>query len=121
MKNAAQVPTLNAGELSEAVFKAEYVAHSQPCVIKGAVNHWAALKKWRDKAYLQRLSGQRGTYIYESEYFITLKRIKHHEKPTTFAEALERLHGSNVSPAIVTTDMFPELLPDVGELPFLGR
>ena len=120
MKHAAEVPTLNAGELTEAAFKAEYVAHSRPCVIKGAVSHWAALKKWRDKAYLKRLSGQRGTFIYESEYHITLKRIKHYEKPTSFAEALERLHASDVSRAIVPTDMFPELSPDLGGVPFLG-
>ena len=58
MASATPVPVLRAGELSERDFKDTYVANSRPCVIKGAVSHWPATAKWRDREYLKRICGR---------------------------------------------------------------
>src|SRR5471030_1934957 len=89
MKNSAAVPVLDADELSEGVFNGEYVANSQPCVIRGAVKHWAALKKWRDKEYLKRRSGRHDVSLFLSEMHVTKKRMMGQERAVTFAEAID--------------------------------
>lgn len=51
IENAAPVPTLHANTLSEKEFKAEWVDKNKACLIKGAVKHWPAVQKWRNKDY----------------------------------------------------------------------
>jgi len=121
MKNAAAVPDVNAGAITEAVFKAEYVANSRPCIIRGAVKHWPALKKWRDKEYLKRRSGRRGVYLYQSENHITGKRLLPRQKAVTFADAVDYLHSEHTKIGIVPTETLAEFLSDLGDIAVLGK
>ena len=59
MAAATPVPVLQANALSEREFKGAYVANSRPCLIKGAVSHWPAIRKWHDREYLKRICGSR--------------------------------------------------------------
>ena len=121
MKSASAVPELYARDLSEEVFNREYVATSRPCVIRGAVKHWAALDKWRDKEYLKSRSGHHPTSLFLCELHCTNKRIAGRERAVTFAEAIEHLHSEQTERGIVGFPIPAELLPDLGSFSFLGK
>ncbi|HWY62284.1 MAG TPA: cupin-like domain-containing protein [Rhizomicrobium sp.] len=121
MADAAAVPVLDAATLSEAVFQNDYVAQSRPCVIRGAVKHWPASKKWRDREYLKARSGHHEIFLYENEYHVQAKRMTAGKREINFAEAIDRLHSDATRLAIVTTALPTELLSDLGGFPFLTK
>jgi hypothetical protein len=121
MKDAMPVKELPADQLSEQTFINEYVANSQPCLIRRAVKHWPAIMKWRDKDYLKRSAGHHGVDLFLSEYHITLKRVMPNKRVVTFAEAVDVFHSENIERAIVATEIMTEFLPDLGGLPFLSK
>src|SRR5580658_5952692 len=45
------VPVLQAEALTEEVFREEWVSKNRPCLVKGAVKHWPAVEKCKDKDY----------------------------------------------------------------------
>ncbi|MBX7200420.1 MAG: cupin-like domain-containing protein [Rhodospirillaceae bacterium] len=121
MKTASAVPELDPRTLSEDVFHRDYVANSRPCVIRGAVKHWSALEKWRDKEYLKSRSGQHPVSLFLCELHVTKKRIAGNERVTTFGDAIERLHSAQTERGIVGFPVPPEILSDVGDVSFLGQ
>jgi hypothetical protein len=121
MKDAAPVAVLEAETLSESVFLSDYVAQSRPCVIRGAVRHWAASRKWRDREYLKARSGHHDVFLYENEYHVSVKRMTAGKKEVSFAEAIDQLHSDQTKLAIVTTALPKELLSDLGGFPFLTK
>ena len=72
MAAAAPVAVLQASALTEQAFKSEYVAGSRPCVIKGAVSHWPALRKWRDRDYLKQVCGRQPVPFWPHEKWLAL-------------------------------------------------
>ncbi len=121
MRTAAGVPELDARTLSEEVFNRDYVAHSRPCVIRGAVKHWAALEKWRDKEYLKRRSGQHPVSLFLCELHVTKRRIAGRERALSFAEAIECLHAEQTERAILGFPIPPEIMSDIGDFSFLTK
>ncbi len=121
MKGASPVPVLHAEDLSEKIFITDYVANSRPCVIKGAVRHWAALEKWRNKDYLKSRSGHHDVYYYPYEYHISAQKMESGRTIISFAEAIDRLHSEDTKVAIVATAAPSELLSDLGRVSFLSR
>jgi hypothetical protein len=108
-------------ELSEVVFNDEYVAHSQPCVIRGAVKHWPALKKWRDKEYLKLRSGHYDVNLFVSELHVTNRRMQGNQRAATFADAIDYLHSEQTERGLVVTGILTEFLADLGDVPFVSR
>ena len=121
MKNASPIPELDARHLSEDVFNRDYVANSRPCVIRGAVKHWVALEKWRDKEYLKRRSGRHPVCLFRCELHVTKKRLAGHERNITFAEAIDYLDAEQTERGIVAFPLPPEILSDVGDFSFLRK
>ena len=121
MQYASPVPVLSADELPENVFIGEYVSNSRPCVIKGAVRHWAAIEKWRNKDYLKTRAGHHDVYFYPYEYHISAKRMEAGRTTMSFAEAIDRLHSEETKVAIVATAAPSELLSDLGRVSFLSK
>lgn len=121
MKTATPVPVLQVTELPASIFVRDYVVPSKPCVIKGAVKHWAALRKWRDKDYLKERSGHHNVFLYSSEYRIQAPVMQATEKSMRFAEAIDALHSEKTRLGIVVTGLPNELLSDLGGLPFLNK
>lgn len=121
MRTAPGVPELDARTLTADVFNRDYVAHSRPCVIRGAVKHWAALEKWRDKEYLKRSSGQHPVSLLLCELHATKRRIAGRERTMTFAEAIDCLHSEQTERAILGFQIPTEILPDIGDVAFLGK
>jgi hypothetical protein len=121
MKAAAAVPVVDAHRLSESEFLADYVSKSRPCMIRGAVRHWSALGKWRDKDYLKRSSGHHSVFLYPFEYHISAEKMARGREQVSFAEAVDRLHDPETPVAIVATAAPTELLADLGRVSFLTR
>jgi len=94
MAAAAPVAVLQASTLTEQAFKSEYVTGSRPCVIKGAVSHWPALRKWRDRDYLKRICGRQPVPFWPHENHVTKERIAPGVTSIPFAEAIDRLHDA---------------------------
>jgi hypothetical protein len=94
MASAVPVVTLDAASLTEPVFKADYVARGRPCVIKGAVNHWPARAKWRDRHYLREICGTQAVPFWPHENHVTRQRIAPGVTSLPFAAAIDRLHDA---------------------------
>lgn len=119
MKAAAQVVECRADALSEEAFLSEYVANSRPVVIRGAVAHWPAGARWRDKDYLKRRSGHHRVFAYPHEYFNATASNEIGRRELSFADAIDFLHAPETEIGYVGTAMPIELLPDVGDFRFL--
>jgi len=121
MRNASPVHELDAKALTERVFVGEYVANSRPCIVRGAVRHWPATQKWRDKEYLKARSGHHAIYLLPHEYFLKRWKNEAGKKTTTFAEAIDHLHASDTKAAMFATANPVELAADTGGFAFLTR
>jgi len=51
------IDVVDANDLSPERFQSEYVDRCKPCLIRGAIAHWAALTRWRDIDYLKKTLG----------------------------------------------------------------
>lgn len=118
MAAAAPVPELDAASLSEETFLDDYVAHSRPCVIKGAVSHWEAVKKWGDTGYLKSVGKHAGSY-WPHERHTSAKRSEPHRQTLSFDEAIDLLQTADV--AAFHTTMPAKLASDLGGFSFLTR
>ena len=121
MKHATAVPVLRAEDLSESVFIREYVSNSKPCVIRGAVKHWAAVQNWRDKNHLKERSGHWNVWLFPSEYYANWKKRGSDRISVSFAEAMDHLHAEETKIGIVVASHTTELQVDLGGLPFLTK
>ena len=121
MKRASAVPVLRAEDLSESVFLGEYVSNSRPCVIRGAVKHWAAVQRWRDKEHLKKRSGHWDVWLFPSEYYANWQNRGSERLSVSLAEALDYLHAEDTKIGVVVAGHTTELLQDLGGLPFLTR
>jgi hypothetical protein len=94
MASAPPVAAVSAARFTESAFKSEYVANGRPCVIKGAVNHWPAKSKWRDRAYLREICGPQPVPFWPHENHVTRQRIAPGVTSLPFAAAIDRLHDT---------------------------
>jgi hypothetical protein len=108
-------------ELSEREFNSEYVSSSRPCVIKGAVEHWAAMQNWRDKDYLKNRCGLYNVWLFSSDYYLTLRRLELGRKMVTFAQAIDHLHADETKIGIVVAAHTDRLKMDLGGLSFMTK
>ncbi len=118
MRTAVPVAEIRAEDLSETTFLSDYVAHSRPVVIRGAVAHWPARTKWRDKDYLKRQSGQHRVFAYPHEYLNVTAVNETGKRELSFAEAIDFLHAPETAMGFVGTAQPIELLPDIGGFRF---
>lgn len=88
MATATPVPAVNASALSESSFLADYVAQSRPLVIRGAVAHWPAVTKWRDRDYLKSLCSDDVFYC-PHENHVSMKRTEVGRRRLPFPEAVD--------------------------------
>ena len=121
MKRAASVPVYRVEELSESFFIGEHVSQSKPCVIRGAVRHWPALRNWRDKEHLKSRAADYNVFLFSSEYYNSAQKLEAYKKSMRFAEALEHLHAADTKLGIVVTSDIVELQKDLGGLSFLTK
>ena len=121
MARARPAPVHRVETLAESAFIGEHVSLSNPCVIKGAVRHWAAVQNWRDKNHLKSRAGNRNVSLFSSEYFNSGAKLEANRKGVTFGEAVDHLTAPDTKVAMVVTGDTTELQMDLGGLPFLTR
>lgn len=121
MALASPVAILQAASLAESTFLGDYVALSRPCVIRGAIRYWPAIRRWPDKAYLQSRAGHHQVYFHPQEYHISARRMEEGRLMIPFGEAVERLNAPETKIAIVATAAPTELQGDLGKVAFLSK
>lgn len=120
MAGATSVPVLNANRLTECEFKTEYVAQSCPCIIRGAVSHWPAIRRWHDREYLKCICGRHEVPFWPHENHVTRGRIAPGVTSLPFADAIDKLYdaGREEVAAIGCTPGNPEMAADLAGFPF---
>ena len=120
MAAATPVPVVEAALLTERVFNDQYVAHGRPVVIKGAVSHWPAIRKWHDSDYLKRICGRQMVPFWPHENHVTRARIAPGVVSLPYADAVERLDkaGAGAVAAIGCNHGTAEMAADLGGFSF---
>lgn len=85
------VPVVMAHMLTETRFKRDWVSQNRPCLIKGAVKHWPAVQKWRNKEYWLNQCDDFEVNVYPHENFINDDHQKSGQERMPFHTAVERL------------------------------
>lgn len=91
LDRAKPVPILSAETLNEKTFIDEWVAKNRPCLIKGAVAHWPAVEKWKDKAHVLSLCDKSKITAYPHRNYNDRKKQEDGEVTLPLTEAVERL------------------------------
>ncbi|MBB5622459.1 hypothetical protein HDE69_003534 [Pedobacter cryoconitis] len=125
IENAAGVNVVNASDLCESSFKRDWVSQNKPCLIKGAVKHWPAVKKWKDKDYWLSACENFKLHVYPHQNFNNQARHKDGREEMQFHDAIERLFqnqdkilslpGEVISP----NNRFKGIIKDLGGFEFL--
>ena len=90
--DAAQtITTIDAEQLTPKMFIEYFVSNNRPCLIKGAVKHWPAIKKWRDPDYLKAKCGDSPTTYYPHMNYDHTDNMKVDETVKPFSFVLDIL------------------------------
>jgi hypothetical protein len=123
MPDAAGVPVLDAACLDKQEFLTQWVDNNRPCLIRGAIRHWPAVEKWRDKNYWLAVCSNFNVCVFPHENHVDYSRIKSFDLP--LHEAIERLFEgrdhifSIPAEKIDRQDRFFNLLEDMKGFSFL--
>lgn len=118
-----QIPTFDASELDEQYLIHHFINPNQPCLIKNATSHWAAMKKWQNLDYLASVSGHNNVFVYSDINTYDADKIES-KTEETFSSAIIRL--MDPLQEVVSIPMVPipekgafsELNTDIGTFPF---
>ncbi len=122
MRTASRVTELDVAELREEVFLGDYVSKSRPCVIRGAIRHWPAMKNWRSPDYLKERCGHHNVFFYPHENHVTPDRMLPGRTAMNFAGAIDRLHDEQTEVGTLgLPGELSALRPDLGRFPFFSR
>jgi hypothetical protein len=91
MDKASSVPVLHVESLSKDIFESNWVSKNSPCLIKGAVRHWPAMERWKEKQYWISSCRNNEVSIYPHQNFISSKRQESGQEKLAFHSAMERL------------------------------
>jgi hypothetical protein len=125
IEHPLSVPSIDAGELTEQVFKKEWVSKNRPILIKGAVKHWPAVKKWRDKNFWLSAFDNFKVDVFTHQNYNTPERQAAGKEEMMFHDAMERLFQgrdhifSMPAKKITTKNQFAQLIEDTPGFPFL--
>ena len=122
MKNAANVAVFDADDLTEEVFLGVHVANSRPCLVKGAIRHWPAMKNWRNPDYLKDRCGHHNVFVYPHENHVTPDRMLPGRTAMNFARAIDCLHGEETEVGTLgLPGELSALRTDLGRFAFFSR
>jgi hypothetical protein len=124
IERASPVPVVKADGLTEADFYKNWVSNNKPCLIKGAVRHWPAVKKWRNKEYWHAACDNFEVKVFPHQNYNDEKKRKGEAMP--FYDAIDRLFEkkdpilSIPSEPISEDRRFFRVLKDIKDFPFLS-
>jgi hypothetical protein len=106
-------------------FRRRYVDGCKPVIITGVASQWPAVERWRDLSYLRRAIGKRtclvkcvprgvlpGVAVQKYRELLVGEFIDWLEDPSRFDESY---YMAGVRP-----ELYPELLEDIGKIPYLA-
>uniref|UniRef100_A0ACD5Y0M4 Uncharacterized protein n=1 Tax=Avena sativa TaxID=4498 RepID=A0ACD5Y0M4_AVESA len=92
-------------------FICEYFLRETPVIISGSIDHWPAMKKWKDIQYLKKIAGDRTVPVEVGKSYVC---SEWKQELITFSQFIERM-WSTVCPSNVTYlaqhPLFEQLLP----------
>jgi hypothetical protein len=121
MKRATPLASVRVEDMTKARFFGDYVGKSRPAVIKGAVAHWPARRKWRELDYLKTRSGHHAVYYYPHENFTSLRRQAEGEIMLPLSEVLDRLRAPETETGFCCTATPVEVMGDLPGFSFLDK
>jgi dTDP-4-dehydrorhamnose 3,5-epimerase-like enzyme len=128
MNSSTSVAVLDGQTLTEEEFVRDFVKQSRPCVVRSAVTHWPAVKKWQSGQYLADRCGKYPVTMWFHNNFVARRRHDEHMKERrnlSFSQAVELLNSASTGVAslgaleVKANGDFAELLDDIGTFPFL--
>lgn len=123
MDTAVSVDVYDASTLTEHEFIKNYVDKNKPCLIKGAVFHWDAAKKWTPASLIQTY-GRHQARCYHHINFSDSDKMKQGVTHVPFAEAMGKLvrepDAVTSIPLVVGGD-YAGLAADVGNFEFFKQ
>lgn len=123
MNAALFVDVFDASKLTEKEFVRNYVDKNQPCLIKGAVRHWEASKKWTPD-HLVRAYGSHQVRCYHHINFSDSDKMKQGVTHIPFGDAISKLvqePDAVTSIPVVVAGNYAGLAADTGEFGFLKQ
>jgi len=125
IKDAASVESIEVSNLNAHDFKTKFIDNNTPCLIKGAIDHWPAIEKWKKKEYwINTCENKEITIIPNINFFDLTKRMESGEK-LLFHNALNRLfnnfdHIFSIPGQFVGDGtLYSNLANDIGNFSFL--
>ncbi len=125
LANPGKVQVLDANTLTDKEFVKNWVSKNTPCLIKGAVKHWPAYKKWGSEDYWINHCDDFKIKVYPHQNFNDFERQKEGQEEMPYHSAVKRLFSkqdsifSMPSEEIAEGKRFSNTLPDLGGFPFL--
>lgn len=91
IENAESVPVVQADNLDEDNFLKNWVENNKPCLIKGAIRHWPAISKWRNKEYWITECANFEVQVFMHNNFLNLNAQESDRDDMLFHDAIKRL------------------------------
>jgi hypothetical protein len=88
---AGKVPTVYAERLTPGEFLKNWVAENRACLVKGAVNHWPAVEKWKDKNYWTAHCGNFDVTVFPHQNYVDTEKQQAGQLTMKYHNAIERL------------------------------
>ncbi len=92
IEKAKNAPSIDASELNQQNFHADWVAKNKPCLIKGAVKHWPATEKVKNEEYWLSVCDDFYIRVYPHMNYNAWDKQKIDSERITFHNAIKRLH-----------------------------
>jgi hypothetical protein len=127
IEKAGTVPVVRASDLTEKSFINDWVSKNKACLVKGAVSHWPAVAKWKDKAYWLTHCDNFEVNIIPHQNFIDPARQNENQIRMKYHDAIERLFSNQdrvfsiPSEQITTNNRFSGISPDVKTFTFMPQ
>ncbi len=90
VENAGKVTTVEAETLTEKEFSEKWVSKNEACLVKGAVKHWSASRKWGDKEYWKTFGEDFNIHIHPQRNFNNTALHNSKKFETSFHKAIDR-------------------------------
>lgn len=123
MERAGTVPVVNADTLQMDEFMKKWVYANKACLVKGAVKHWPAVRKWKNKDYWKAIGEDNEVIVYPHQNYNSSDLQVGDRMP--YHQAIERLYESDdevvsiPSEAIVEGGRFADALKDMSGFRFM--
>ena len=125
IEKASTVAEIDATDLTEHVFKKDWVSKNRPILVKGAVKHWPAMKRWRDKNFWLSSFDNFKVDVFTHQNYNSPERQAEGKEEMMFRDAIERLFQnrdhifSMPAKKITEKNQFAKLEEDTPGFPFL--